>query len=43
MCFDFLYNFQIPKQFFILRRTRQDIIDLHRFSCKVPVILVKPQ
>ena len=43
MRFDFLYNFQITKTFFILRRTRRDIIDSHRFSCKVPVILVRPQ
>jgi hypothetical protein len=40
MCFDFFYNFfseTVP----ILRRIQQDIIYVHRSSCKVLIILVR--
>jgi hypothetical protein len=41
MSFDFLYNF-FSETFIILRRTQRDtIINVHRSSCKVPVILVR--
>jgi len=36
-CFDFLYNFCRKYSFFILRRTERDIIiNVRRYSCKVP-------
>jgi hypothetical protein len=38
VCFDFLYNFE---RFLILRRIQQDVINLHRYSWKVAVILVR--
>jgi hypothetical protein len=41
ICFDFLYNFS-QKHFFILRRSERGvIINVHRSSSKVPVILVR--
>jgi hypothetical protein len=40
MYFDFLYNFSL-KHFIILRRIQQDIINLYRSSCEVPISLVR--
>ena len=41
MCFDFLYNFLV-ETFLILRKIQRDtIINVHRFSCNVPVMLLR--
>ena len=37
-CFEFIYNACLKH--FILRRIQRDLINVHRFPCKVPVILV---
>jgi hypothetical protein len=39
LCCDFLYNF--AQTVLILRRTERVITNVYRFSCKVPVILVR--
>jgi len=40
MCFDFLYNF-LSETFFIIRRTERDIIiNVHRSSCALPVVVI---
>jgi hypothetical protein len=40
MCSDFLCNFCL-KTFLILRGIQRDIINVHRSSCKVPIIVVR--
>jgi hypothetical protein len=42
VCFDFLYSFLKKKTFLIIRRIKRDIFtNMHRFSCKVPVIRLR--
>jgi hypothetical protein len=40
VCFNFAYNFFSEKFFILTRNEREIIINIRRFSCKVPAILV---